>query len=247
MKIFLATPLDDGRVHHSYMMGTIQMALEFQGELIVGKIGSSYRPQNHDRLSYAMTLPPAPRTRCGRLASTAGSIPKIEHLATIGALGGKIWAHTRVLLKRHGETVHAPDGFIGWGAADLEKLLSANKDFVCGNYARKQQDRGLASELRGRREGKLIQAKYAAAGFVLLTRACVERLVHAHPELKYETPHGPAWALWSPIFQRVPRSEDISFSKRWQDLGQKIWVHSEVILRHYGETIYLPEPAEDSS
>jgi hypothetical protein len=50
-KIFLATPLYDGRVHHAYMMGTIQMALEFPGELIVGKIGSSYRPQNHDRLT----------------------------------------------------------------------------------------------------------------------------------------------------------------------------------------------------
>jgi hypothetical protein len=138
------------------------------------------------------------------------------------------------------------DSDIGWGAADLEKLLAANKPFVCGNYARKQEDRALASELRSHREGKLIEAKYAAAGFVLLTRACVERLVEAHPELKYETPHGPAWALWSPIFQRVPRSEDISFSKRWQALGEKIWVHSEVILKHYGETIYLPPAADDS-
>lgn len=51
VKIFLATPLYDGRVHHAYMMGTIQMALQFPGELIVGKIGSSYRPQNHDRLT----------------------------------------------------------------------------------------------------------------------------------------------------------------------------------------------------
>ncbi|HET7542487.1 MAG TPA: hypothetical protein VFK05_21605 [Polyangiaceae bacterium] len=136
------------------------------------------------------------------------------------------------------------DSDIGWGAADLDKLLSANKDFVCGNYARKQEDRALASELRNRREGKLIEAKYAAAGFVLLTRACVQRLVEAHPELKYETPHGPAWALWSPIFQRVPRSEDISFSKRWQDLGERIWVHSEVILKHYGETIYLPRSGD---
>jgi len=137
------------------------------------------------------------------------------------------------------------DSDIGWSAADLQKLLSANKDFVCGNYARKQEDRKLASELRGRREGKLIEAKYAAAGFVLLTRACVERLVNAHPELKYETPHGPAWALWSPIFQRMPRSEDISFSKRWQNLGEKIWVHSEVTLKHYGEFIYLPLPEHD--
>ncbi|MEI9941819.1 MAG: hypothetical protein WDO69_31785 [Pseudomonadota bacterium] len=138
------------------------------------------------------------------------------------------------------------DSDIGWGVADLDKLLAANKDFVCGNYARKQDDRGLASELRKHREGDLIEAKYAAAGFALLTRACVERMVQAHPELKYETPHGPAWALWSPIFQRVPRSEDISFSKRWLGLGEKIWVHSQVILKHYGEFIYLPLPTDDA-
>src|SRR6187551_1707350 len=76
------------------------------------------------------------------------------------------------------------DSDIGWSAADLDKLLSAGKAFVCGNYARKQEDRGLASELRNHREGKLIEAEYAAAGFVLLTRACVERLVEAHPELR---------------------------------------------------------------
>jgi hypothetical protein len=136
------------------------------------------------------------------------------------------------------------DSDIGWTVADLDKLLAANKDFVCGNYARKQEDRALASELRRRREGKLIEAKYAAAGFVLLTRACVQRLVDAHPELRYETPHGPAWALWSPIFQVAPRSEDISFSKRWQELGERIWVHSEVVLRHYGEAMYLPPTAD---
>jgi len=134
------------------------------------------------------------------------------------------------------------DSDIGWGSADLDELLAANRDFVSGNYSRKQDDRALASEVREHREGKLIEAKYAAAGFVLLTRSCVERLVRAHPELKYETPHGSAWALWSPIFEKRPLGEDISFSRRWQALGEKVWVHSEVIVRHYGETVYLPHP-----
>ena len=138
------------------------------------------------------------------------------------------------------------DSDIGWGVADLKQLLAANKHFVCGNYARKQEDRALACELRTQREGDLIEARHAAAGFVLLTRACIERMVQAHPELVYETPHGTAWALWSPIFERVPCGEDVSFSKRWQALGEKIWVHSKVTLRHHGEFTYLPRPKSEA-
>jgi hypothetical protein len=199
LKIFLATPLYDGRVHHSYMMGTIQLALEFPGELIVGKIGSSYRPQNHDRLTqmfiqssathllcvnpdiawtpadvtqllavdrefvtgiygkkHGEGRPLAPENREGDLLELeyTGSgfmllkrsciermveaHPELVYETATGpayalwsprfdggvysedrtfcgyyrALGGQIWAHTRVLLKRHGETVHTPEGFV---------------------------------------------------------------------------------------------------------------------------------------
>jgi hypothetical protein len=87
---------------------------------------------------------------------------------------------------------------------------------------------------------RLCSLGHAAAGFLLLTRACVERMVAAHPELEYKTPQGPAWALWSPIFTGKPYGEDTSFCARWRALGEKIWAHSQVILKHYGESVYLP-------
>jgi len=136
------------------------------------------------------------------------------------------------------------DSDIGWGPADVEKLLLANKDFVSGIYSRKQPDGMPASVLLDTREGELIECFHAAAGFLLLTRACVERMVAAHPELAYKTPQGPAWALWSPTFSGKPYGEDTSFCARWRALGGKIWAHSKVILKHYGESVYLPRGFE---
>jgi len=137
------------------------------------------------------------------------------------------------------------DSDIGWAAADVDALLQANKDFVTGLYAKKTEERPLATPLRGEREGELMEAPFAAAGFLLLTRACVERLVQAHPELAYDTPQGRAWALWSPLFDVRPYGEDAAFCKRWRALGGKIWAHTKVVLKHYGDHPFLPAaPAE---
>jgi hypothetical protein len=104
----------------------------------------------------------------------------------------------------------------------------------------------LATPLRKEREGDLVAAHYAAAGFLLLTRACIERMVAAYPELEYESAHGPAWALWAPIFDVHPYGEDAAFCKRWRMLGGQIWAHSRVVLKHYGDSAYLPMTADDS-
>ena len=133
------------------------------------------------------------------------------------------------------------DSDIGFRAADVQRLLVAQKDFVSGIYATKDAERRLTSPLSRRREGDLIEVNYAAAGFLLLTRACVERMVQAHPELEYHTPDGRLWALWSPIFDVRPYGEDASFSKRWRALGGQIWAHSGVVLEHHGDIAFLPK------
>jgi len=197
-KIFLATPLYDGRVHHAYMMGVVQMAMEFPGELVLAKIGSSYGPHNHDRLTQlfmesnathalwvasdiawtpadarqlfaadrdfvtgvygkrqAEGRPVTPEHREGNLLELEytgsgfmllkrscierlhAAHPELAYEGVSGtafalwspvfggqiysgertfcrywrALGGKIWAHTEVVLKRHGETIYVADGY----------------------------------------------------------------------------------------------------------------------------------------
>lgn len=139
------------------------------------------------------------------------------------------------------------DSDIGFGAGDVQRLLDARQDFVTGLYAKKTEDRLLATPLRNQRQGELVEAQYAAAGFMLLTRRCIEQLVTAHPELAYQTPQGPAWALWSPFFDVRPHGEDAAFCKRWQQLGGRIWADPRVVVRHYGDHAYLPPaPAPDA-
>jgi len=194
---FLATPILDGRVHHAYMMGALQMSLAAQGRFIINRSTGSYMPQNRDSLTH------------GFLRSGA------SHLLFVD-----------------------PD--IGWGPAHVERLARANKDFVTGIYAKKQPLHAPSALLLEERDGPLIEAMHTASGFLLLTRSCVERLVAAHPELAYDNGTDRICALWSPRFEGAMYSEDESFCARFRALGGRIWAHTEVVLKRYGDTVLLP-------
>lgn len=195
---FLATPILDGRVHHAYMMGALQMSLATQGRFIIHKSTGSYMPQNRDSLTH------------GFLRSGA------THMLCVD-----------------------PD--IGWEPAHVAALSEPRKDFISGMYAMKQPYRAPSATLLDQREGDLIEASHTAAGFLLLTRGCVERMVAAHPELNYDAGSERVCSLWSPRFEGRPYSEDSSFCARWRALGERIWVHSRVIVKRYGETVLVPQ------
>lgn len=194
---FLATPLLDGRVHHAYMTGAVQMSLAAEDRFIVNKYTGSYMPANRDVLTHNF------------LRSGA------THLLFVD-----------------------PD--IGWGPEHVETLTLAKKDFITGIYAKKQPDRAIAQVLLEQREGELIEALYTAPGFLLLSRGCVERLVGAHPELVYDTGSDRVCSLWSPTFDGKPYSEDMSFCARWRALGGRIWADPRVVLKRYGDSVFLP-------
>ncbi len=133
------------------------------------------------------------------------------------------------------------DPDLGWSGVDVLKLLEARQDFVSGIYARKQADRAPAAEFSTAREGPLIEAESVGAGFLLLTRSCLERLVAAHPELHLERDGHNVCALWQPQFNgRAHYGEDTTFCGHWRALGERIWVHSQVVLKRHGETSYYP-------
>lgn len=129
------------------------------------------------------------------------------------------------------------DPDIGWEPLHVNALARANKDFVSGVYPMKQPHRALSASLLAKREGELVAASHTAAGFLLLTRTCIERMVAAHPELVYGDGDERVCSLWSPRFEGGLYSEDLTFCARWRALGGEIWAHSGVVLKRYAESV----------
>lgn len=78
--------------------------------------------------------------------------------------------------------------------------------------------------------------------FVLISRACAEKMVEAYPHLAY---YGDAdlkcldYALFDPMLVQEDDhqrrySEDYAFCRRWRDIGGKVELLADVRLEHTG-------------
>lgn len=144
------------------------------------------------------------------------------------------------------------DSDVGWSAADAQRLLDTGKDFISGTYCKKQADRGIPAGLTGVDDGELAEATYVPGGFLLLSRAVVERMIGAYREMEYVAqPFGRIWALWAPLFEQgvTYSGEDVAFCSRWRKIGGQIWLHRGVVLSHYGDMAYRPDdlPAQEAN
>lgn len=72
--------------------------------------------------------------------------------------------------------------------------------------------------------------------FMLVTRACLERVVSAHPELALSSGGG---AIFHPMVEGGKFvGEDIAFCRRWRALGGDIWLMLDAELAHAGSFEY---------
>jgi hypothetical protein len=88
-------------------------------------------------------------------------------------------------------------------------------------------------------EDGLVAIQDAGTGFMLIKREVIEKIIEAHPEIKYT--HEEDQSTWHAVFDCIidPEenrylSEDYTFCRRWQKLGGKVWLDTEVILNHVG-------------
>jgi hypothetical protein len=137
------------------------------------------------------------------------------------------------------------DSDIGWEPEHAQALLDTDKDFVSGCYAKKQANRQVPAVLLGKREGELQEARSVPGGFLLLSRACIERMWGAFRSLQYRRDGHELCALWMPLMEDSEYcGEDVSFCYRWRKIGGKCWLHTGVVVDHYGEFKYVPLGSE---
>jgi hypothetical protein len=101
-----------------------------------------------------------------------------------------------------------------------------------------------------RYEAGFATATYAGAGFQLIKRHVFEKLIAAHPELKFkaihtltnETPTADhLYALFECAIDAQSGaylSEDYAFCRRWRALGGEIWLDLQSRLTHAGMSYY---------
>jgi hypothetical protein len=144
-------------------------------------------------------------------------------------------------------------------AAQIARLISHGEPVVAGLYPKKQVELGWVCNLLPgveMDERGLKPVRYAGTGCLLIERSVLEAMRERWPELEYDPDDGDEpgvkWDFFSCGVYRCPEtglrrylSEDWWFCQRVLDLGLKVWMDTQVILKHVGQAVY-PLQALDS-
>jgi hypothetical protein len=160
------------------------------------------------------------------------------------------------------------DADIGFTPENAFRLLDAGKEVAGGVYPLKQIDWDKAraaaqagvADLQAASVGYVVRfiptadnsveveagvakVAYVGTGFLLISRAAVQRIGDAHPELHAQLDGGdvPTPMIFETMVEPgtgLHLSEDYAFCRRWRDLGGEIWADIESPLSHVGHTVY---------
>lgn len=136
----------------------------------------------------------------------------------------------------------------------VARLVSHDKDIVCGLYPKKQRKLAWVCNMIAGEEANengLQRIKYAGTGFLMIHRRVFESMIAAHPEIAYNPDaeeEGSKWDLFPVgVYKKRYLSEDWFFCQRALDLGFDVWADTRVILKHVGEMIYPVDNPFDST
>lgn len=139
------------------------------------------------------------------------------------------------------------DWDVGWEPGGLVRLLQHEVDFVMGVYPKRQDRTEFVVSFPG---GKMVRetnglARIVAgpAGFYRVTRSAMERMIGHYRELNFRNEDSPTlgkiWGVFEKHISGGERiSEDISFVKRWVDMGETAWVDPTIRMYHAGMKIW---------
>ncbi len=139
------------------------------------------------------------------------------------------------------------DADVEWDLMAVSRLLTAPYEVVGGTYPMKHQDANFPISIYTDEKGipqvdsktGMIRAAWLPAGFLRIKRLCLEKMAEAYKDLTYQdfnadpvTPH----RVYIKFFetQLGVGGEDLTFCKRWRDIGGEIWLEPNITFSHYG-------------
>lgn len=135
------------------------------------------------------------------------------------------------------------DSDIAWNIHQAAQLWQADREFVGGTYVKKVAGNKFAADIIGTRDGALVECRQIGTGFLLVQRAAIERMVSHYSDARYES----EGRVLVGLFHQQPgeNTEDVSFCRRWRDIGGRVWMHTGVVLPHYdGCTAYVADVSQ---
>ncbi len=139
------------------------------------------------------------------------------------------------------------DHDLSWEPNDLLRLIETQGDVVAGTYRYKKPE----EEYMGRlipgiggtpivRDDGCVKGFCIPAGFLKVTRKCINEFIEAYPELCYGERSAPHVDLFNHgAHKGVWYGEDYAFSRNWLDAGKEIWIIPDLNLTHWdGDTPY---------
>ncbi len=177
----------------------------------------------------------------------------VEHLRSNGvgcchyALYGGFLAKSRNLMVQEALSSGAThllfaDADMGWPPEAVAHLLGWGRDAVGGVYqSRHDGCLEIADPRPVAGEAPLLEVSEIGAGLLLLSRACLERMVAAYPGRMFEFRHGLAGDPWAYV------GEDMVFCERWRALGGKIYADPGFRVDHVGARNFDATLAEVSA
>lgn len=168
------------------------------------------------------------------------------------------------------------DADIGFHADAPTRLFESGKDVVAGMYPLRDRfwdsktkenilagERQQTASLRyvgetaqmhsSMEKGPLVESTYAGAGFLMISRKAVERMIKAYPETEYKRIDAPDdgsglrnFALFDGSIDPETGtylSEDYTFCKRWRDIGGEVWLDTSLELTHAGRASFTGMPS----
>lgn len=132
------------------------------------------------------------------------------------------------------------DHDVSWDPRDLLALIETEGDVVAGTYRFKKDGPdeymgALAdSEYPIVRADGCVKMAWTPAGFLKVTRAAVNRIIEAYPELCYGERCAPSVDLFQHgADKNVWWGEDAAFGRRWNDCGGELWLIPMLNITHH--------------